>query len=848
MGKVMHYETVADLVRSFPRWGQTPCLSYKTDFRTFRFSYADLYRHIHQDIAILRRNRVKKGDRVIIWGQNSPGWASAFLAIASSGAVAVPLDFRGTAEFAKMVAKEVHPSFAWVGSRMPKVRLSCPIHVLEPLLIFDPEKADVKKAQGRIQRATQSDLLEVVYTSGTTSRPKGVMLTHGNVMSNVAQATASIPINSADVSISLLPLSHMFEQVSNLFGPLSFGSSVVHLERLNRRLIFDALESEHPTFVPIVPRLLELIRHNITMNIQPGKTIRGVVQANMFDALRRISSAFPHPARRLLYPGLARFFPPGVFRFFIAGGAQLDPETERFFDDLGLRILQGYGLTESSPVLAMNSPKLHKIGWVGKPVPGVKIQIAQDGEILAKGPNITTGYYHNPKKTKELFRNSWLATGDLGSFDEDGFLRIYGRKKDMIVTSDGMNVYPEDVEAVLNRLPGVKDSAVVGWPRGGEESVHAVLLLAKGFGSPSTIVAAANSSLPSYARITGYTTWPTSDFPRTTTLKVKKFHVLEYLERQGSREGKVGKTAISTAASNPVYRIIAHVTKQPLSSIKPKANLTADLGLSSLDRVELLAEIEDEYGVSLPDEVISPRTRVADVERLVRMKPVIETALPFRKWVLSRPARLIRDILQHTVLFPTIVWFTQPLVYGYANVKNLQGPSLIVCNHTSHADTPVLLMSLPHQLREQVCPVALLEYFKVKGRHPVKQFFMSMLYEVVCLGAMIIPFPQTSGFGESMRYAGKLVDKGYSILVFPEGERTLDSKIHEFRTGVGLMAVHYKIPVLPVRVRGLFELLPRGAWWPKMSPSSIHFGKPFMVATDNYEEAALEIEKAVREV
>ncbi len=829
---MMRFNTVNELLRSFPSRGSSLCVSYRTDFRTFRFTYSQVYYKVMESTRQLKENRVCKGDAVIIWAPNSPSWLCSFLAIASVGAVAIPLDFRGSKELVEKVAEEVKPKFAFIGDRMPDVSVHCKIERLNP--IWDASL--VNEGSGVLPDQASSSLLEIIYTSGTTGSPKGVLLTNRNVMSNVASAIKGVRLSRKDKVISLLPLSHMFEQVGGLLIPLAHGCHIVYLERLNRRSIFFAIEEERPTFIPIVPRLLDMIRHSIENEVKQSGNDRILVR------MRRLSRSIPGSLRRMVFPKICRLFPISRFRFFISGGAPLEQDTELFFDDLGLPILQGYGLTETSPVLTFNYPKARRIGSVGKPIEGVDIQIADDNEILARGPSVTKGYFKRPDKTRELFRKGWLATGDIGAFDDEGFLFIKGRKKDLIVTSEGMNVYPEDIESILNNIPGVKDSAVVGLKQPGGEQVHAALLLDKTAGSPDAIIAKANSLLPSYSRITGFTVWPEQDFPRTTTMKVRKFKVLEFLLEKHATGEKSGKTI----TSSPLIRIISQVTRRPIGSIRNGSNLTSDLGLGSLDRVELLSMIEDELGVGLPDEVVTPKTTVSQLEKLIVSRPSPEELIKFRPWLNSWPVRLIRVFLQDLIIFPIVVMFTRTAVHGKQNLRGLRGPFIIVCNHSSHFDTPVLLMHLPFRLREEVCPVAMWEYFIVNGKRPFKQFLMDRLYDLAGIAVNLIPFPQTSGFGQSMKYAGSLVDKGYSILVFPEGARTLDGSIHQFKDGVGMMAVNYKIPILPVKVSGLWETLPRGKFWPKMHPSTISFGAHFMVKSEDYREAAREIEEAVR--
>jgi long-chain acyl-CoA synthetase len=437
--------------------------------------------------------------------------------------VLVPLDVRSSPEFVSRIIQQTRPKLLFC-SRETSDDLpdpSPPTIVLEDLAGL----LEGHPAQWSGPAIVDDDIAELMFTSGTTGDPKGVILTHRNLVANIMACRDMVPIDSSSRLLSLLPLSHMLEQMGGLLVPLSRGASIIYPASRQPRTLFSAMQREGVTNIIMVPQALELLMSGME------REVRAKGKEKQWRSLLRIAPFLPLAVRRWLFREVHRQLG-GKLRYIMSGGAYLDPRLAQKWEALGIPILQGYGATEASPVITTNTFQHHRLGSVGKVLPGQEIKIADDGEVLTRGPNVTPGYWQNPEATRAAFEDGWYRTGDLGYLDRDRFLYLKGRKKDLIVLPNGQNVYPEDLETLLNQQMGVKDSVVVGLPSAsGAVRVHAVLLMEEGYRA-SEAVSAVNRQVSDHQRIRGHTVWPQEDFPRTHTLKIRKPLVLEFLQRQ----------------------------------------------------------------------------------------------------------------------------------------------------------------------------------------------------------------------------------------------------------------------------------------------------------------------------
>jgi long-chain acyl-CoA synthetase len=503
-----HARTIPDiLLQARARHGSRPALALRDPARGFSWTFDEVVAFAAGTARWLRAQGVERGDRIVLWGANEPAWGGTFFGALLLGAVVVPLDARSAPEFAARVAERTRARLQVLGATQTPVRgvAAARFADLPPLERGLEPPAPV---------AGEDDLAEIVFTSGTTGTPKGVMITHRNLVSNVRSMIEVVPIQPSYRLLSLLPLSHMFEQAVGLGAALSGGASVVYISTLRPDTIFEALGAERITTILAVPQVLQLFLSAIE------REARRSGRERVFRLLQRVAPLVPFNLRRRLFaPVHARLG--GKFLFF-CGGAYLDPAVARAWENMGVKVVQGYGATEASPAIAANSLAHRNLRSIGKPLTCNEVRLAADGEIQVRGPNVTPGYWEDPLATAAAFEDGWYRTGDLARQDAEGYLYLIGRKKNLIVLASGENVYPEDVENLLLQQPGVRDAVVLGLTRpDGEVEVHAVLLAS----DPDAIAAAVkavNRRLAIHQRVRGTTLWPDDDFPRTLTLKARR--------------------------------------------------------------------------------------------------------------------------------------------------------------------------------------------------------------------------------------------------------------------------------------------------------------------------------------
>ena len=822
-------ETLVDLLNdAAERFGPTTALTIKPGFRQQRWSYLRLRESSERVAAVLRQYGLKKGDRAIIWAPNSPEWVVAFFGCLQAGVVAVPLDVRSAPAFVASIVGQTEPKLAFL-SRQTAQGLpdpGFPVVSLEDL----EEHLDGVAPLGDEPPVAADDIAEIMFTSGTTGDPKGVVLTHQNVVSNAVAAAKVLPVKPWYRLLSLLPLSHMLEQTGGLLVPLLNGASVVYPVSRRPSIIFKTMQTNHVTNFVAVPQALQLFMNGIE------RQVRAQGKERQWRFLLRLASVLPTPVRRWLFRQVHRQLG-GRLGFIMSGGAYLDPELARRWAALGIPVLQGYGTTETSPAITMNTLRYQSLGSVGRVLPGQEVRIAPDGEILTRGPNVTQGYWQNPEATTASFEDGWYKTGDLGYLDSDGFLYLKGRKKDLIVLANGQNVYPEDIEALLHKESGVADTVIVGLPGdGGTVQVHAVLLMEDGTRAPD-VVRSVNRQLASHQQVQGFTLWPEDDFPRTHTLKVKKPLVLDFLlSQQQEPSPSVASDAMQQQApAGELHRVVASICGLPPETLAPGQTLGLDLNLDSLGRVELLSAIEAEIGVYVDEEKLGPETTFQELEDLVQ-RGGTKQDLPFPSWGRSLWCQGLRALLQHTALFPLLRVFYKVQVRGRENLDMLEGSVLFASNHNVSLDNPLIMMSLPNRWRRRLCPAAAAD-----------DAFGNPFWRVAnSLLGNAFPFARDGAVRPSLEHLGQLLDWGWSVLIYPEGYNTYGDMV-PFKAGTGLVAVESRTPVVPVRVT-----LRKGSVFDRASLLSrgeveVSFGQPlaFPRGTD-YREATEQLEAAVK--
>lgn len=521
---------VSLLSQSAQCWGDLPAISLHGS-NPWGWTYRQLWESAGRTAALLRQCGIAHGDRVVLWGDNCPEWVAAFFGVQLVGAVAVPLDAHSSKDFLSLIQNATQPKYMFIGREQEKeLGASHP-----PYLLLEELRArldGIEPINVDQLRVTPEDIAELVFTSGTTGSPKGVILTHHNIVSNVKMAALIFRVTTRNRVLSILPLSHMLEQMADLFLPLSGGASVTYVDTLRPDVIFAAMTSKRITNMGCVPRVLELFADGIKREARRQNRLKQLERAHA------LACRLPFSWRHLLFRKIHQRMG-GSFEYFVVGGARLDVELGRWWEGLGIKVIQGYGMTEASPVVAAGTLRDRDHSSVGRPLPGVEVKIAEDDEIWVRGENVTPGYWENPTATEAAFSDGWYMTRDLGYFDRAGRLHIRGRKDNMIVLGNGMNVYPEDIELVLAADSRVTDAVVLGLPDGEDVEVHGVLLTSEA-DQAADIVRRANSQLAPHQRVQRYTVWPEATFPLTSTMKPKRAditaRILE-IQAQKSRSG-----------------------------------------------------------------------------------------------------------------------------------------------------------------------------------------------------------------------------------------------------------------------------------------------------------------------
>ncbi len=827
-------------------------------YRAYRYTYDEVRRAALAFSRRLARANIGPGDRVVIWGENCPDWIAAMWGCLLARAVLVPVDFRASGELVSRVAAIVDARAVLVGEGLEAAPGGDRVErwPLRQLLAARREDGAGGEADVRRDRGAPDELAEIIFTSGATADPKGVRLTHRNILANVVPVENEVlryrryarpfaPLRF----LNLLPLSHMFGQAMATFIPPLLAGITVFMRGYNPADIVRQIRQRRVSVVVCVPRILEVLRDHV-LRLAP-------------EAAREHPPA--NVARRWWrYRRIHRLF---GFKFwaFVVGAAPLDPELEAFWSRLGFLVVQGYGLTETAPIVTLNHPFRTRRGTVGRPIGGVDVKLGPDGEILVRGNNVTAGYYNAAGETAAAFDDGWFRTGDIGAWDAAGNLTVKGRKKEVIVTPEGLNVFPQDVEQVLGAVPGVRESGVVGISHEGREHVHAVLVLEAG-AEPSAVLREANRRLEDHQQIRGRSIWPGEALPRTEgTRKLKR----RELKRWVASGGRAGQPAAAAGSGGTAAAVVQRFA--PDRAVTDATSL-AELGLSSIERIELLMALEQAFDRTVDEAAFAAAATVGDLRALVA-----ETTLPaaaaagpapgaaaaqpapaaaafdFPTWAASGPARLTRRINLALWLLPLTRVFAWLTVEGRHHLDAAPGPVVYAANHQSHLDAPVILAALPPRQRYRVATAAGKEFFAAHfrvGRHPLRRRLTNSLnYCLACLLFNVFPLPQReAGARDAIRYLGELLGAGTSVLIFPEGRRTDAGEIGPFQPGIGMLAARLQVPIVPVRLEGLDRVLHKS--WRMAVPGRVRvaFGPPLEPAHGSYRELARRVEDAVKAI
>jgi long-chain acyl-CoA synthetase len=818
----------------------------------------------------LHARGVRHGTRVVLSAKNHPLWPIAYFGIVRAGGIAVPVDSGIEAEQMQNIARESEASIALFDSFTIEAFKT----VTGPTVVSLQEIANAgvrlsrDERQGLSERASalpqvhDEDVASLIFTSGTTGKPKGVQLTHKNFTAMIAALAPLFPLTASDRCLSVLPLHHTFEFSCGMLLPFSRGTRVVYLDELNGDNLRRGLREARVTSMVGVPAVWQLLERRILSQV----AARGTVAEFGFARARDLSQiALKTTGVRLgkLLFGQVHEELGGNIRTLISGGAALPRETQELFASLGLSLSEGYGLTEAAPVLAVNKES-RRAGTVGKAVPGVELKIDSPdptgvGEVLARGPNVMKGYTFE-EATREVLDGEWLRTGDLGKFDKRGDLVIVGRAKDVVVTASGENIYPDDLERVLGDIAHVEEYAFVGIPlvSGGERL--ACLWVPKVTDVPrATRLEQAERSfrtalgkLP-YGKQPGLVQMYEGKLPRTGTRKVKRREVRAILDRILSARGK--PSVVGEAQKSPVRQAIAAVKGKPLEEIHATSTLIGDLGFDSLSLSELLAALETQFG-SVDAEALQQCITVGEVEKLVqiaappserpRLEPsryaiqgggrpqlgenLLSTKLPSP--IQEAGKRLIGNL--QDVFYNNIM---SSRVHGSAHIPHNRNV-IVVANHTSHLDMGFVRHALG-KYGEDLVSLAAQDYFFDKQSWK-RAFFENF--------SNLKAFDRRGGLRASERQAAEVISEGRTLLIFPEGTRSTDGQLTEFKALVGHLALYYNVDILPVYIHGAHAAMPKGSKLPKARELEAFIGPPFAVSDMRRLTEGMKLSDASREI
>lgn len=827
----MGREHLASLVDDM-RWrGRETAVVEHRGVRHLRTSYGEIAELAGRFAAELCRREINAGERVVLWGASSAEWMGAFFGCVLRGVIAVPLDAAGAREFVARVIADTQARLI-VGDAELLRGLSgeAPRLALEELRTELPREAEFA-----VDAAVRLDApFQIVFTSGTTAEPKGIVHTHRNVLVSLE------PIESEIVKyrryerlvhplrfMHTLPLSHVFGQFMGLWIPPVLGAELYFETQLEASRMAESLKRERINVLIAVPRVIALLRAYLLSE-----------DASLATDVERVASL---PAWKRWWE-LRRVHRKLGWRFWalICGGATLPGELETFWRAVGILVIQGYGMTETAALVTLNHPFKIGRGTLGKPLPGREVKIGEGGEMLVRGAMVSGATWQGGALRPRT--DEWLATGDLATREESGELRFLGRKGDVIVTAAGMNVHPADLETELLKQSGVKAAAVVACEGANGQEPLAVVIFDGGDAALGEAVRRANASLAEFQQMRRFVRWPDAALPYTSTGKLIRRQVAAWACAAVRGDGTVAKP------KEMMLEMIAEVTGETPREMSDEARLSEDLRLDSLARVQLQLLLESRLGVEMSDDAIAQMQTLGELRGLVgsgvvevaemshegavgasqvRVENASATRTPERRvdneeslrylrWPWSWPMQVVRAAFLEFIAQPLIWLLAAPRVVCEAG-KTPEGPMLIIGNHVTAYDGPLILYALPGRLRRRVAIAMSAEVLgnlrRGRGQDsamlnllaPIGYWLITALYNV-------FPLPRRRGFRRSFAHAGEAMDRGYSVMIFPEGHRSETGRLQRFREGTGLLAKESQVPVLPVALRGLGELKASGRW------------------------------------
>jgi len=868
------------------RWPGNIALELQRQDQVESCTYAELRRMAESLGRWIADAGFGRGSRLAIAADNHPRWVAAYLGIIASGCPVVPLD---TALHADQLAKLLQDSGAAVlfcDAKHSDLAREAVAGSETGLVLMDPERAVSDSSQHRWMTtlpsifregrgtfrpmpAQMDDIASLLYTSGTTADPKGVMLTHANFQGEIDAVFHWVELGPTDALLGVLPMFHVLAQMANLLLPLVKGSRVVYLESLNTTELLRALQERNITAFAVVPQFFNLIHERIFQELKK----RGAVTQRIFTSLLGLNRGLRRVginAGPLLFGKVHKTLGARM-RYLVTGGSRFDPAIATDFHDLGIDVLQAYGLTETTAAVFANSPGDNVIGSVGKALKGVEAQIFDpqapedglpaSGEVALRGTPVMKGYWNRPDATAQVLRGGWFYTGDLGYFDSRKNLFLTGRKKEIIVLSNGKNIYPEEVEAHYLKSPFIKELAVVGLegtPGEAGDRLHAVVVpnfdvlrQRKIVNAKEVIrfdIESLSQQIASTKRIGSYEIWQ-EDLPRTTTRKIKRFEVEKRVKaREKSKLADGSDLPLEQPLSGEqsawldrsevrrALHVIREIVRSAPANLQPTHNLELDLGLDSMQRIELLSHLEEELGGNVEESQLAGIYTVRELVDAVLLSAastgaskaprpgfagwkaiLIEEPDPSAVAALARPQPISSAFWYLFSRLAQVIAFDrfQLRVTGIDKLPK-SGAYLLCSNHQSYLDPLILASVLPPPVFAKVFAVGTSEIF---GEGLMSRLARSLRVVVVDPDANLIPAIRAGAFG---------LRQGRPLILYPEGERSIDGTPRIFKKGAAILSIHLQVPIVPIAIEGFYEAWPRNRPFQGFTPLKIQFGDPIL--------------------
>jgi len=787
--------------------------------------FASLYRNINPD-------------KTVIFSENRPGWVYAFYSAWVNGAIAVPIDFMSSVDDIAYILNDSKPEVIFVSEGTKNTMeeaLKKVSHKTKVFVIDEYEDTETDLLENPVKTDDNDDKTAVIiYTSGTTGNPKGVMLSFRNLKANIDGVYKHIKIYTEDdIILMLLPMHHIFPLMGTMVIPIFTGASIAISPSMTSEDIIKTLQDNKVTMIIGVPRLYSAIFKGIKSKIAASKLATG-----LFNLARKVDS---YSFSKTLFKSVHKKFG-GAIRYMISGGAALDTETGYGFRTLGFKVLEGYGMTEAAPMITFTRPNKIKVGSPGHALPGITIDII-DGEIVASGPNVMQGYYNRPEETADVLKEGRLYTGDLGYLDDEGFLHITGRKKEIIVLSTGKNINPVEIEEKLEKYDTLIKEAGVYHEN---DMLKAIIVPVPGIALKEgetieqkikwEVMDIYNKEVSPYKKVMQFTV-TTEELPRTRLGKLRRFQ-LPGMARATTVKPKEEVKDISLQE----YKILKEYIEQEKGiTVKPTDHIEMDLAMDSLDKVSLQFFIQSTFGVTIDiPEITAFKTLQELSEHIAKTRSKMEvekinwTKILREKVDLSLPKTWFTG---HAFVFFSKMFFSVYFRIKSEGKENIpDGPVILAPNHQSFFDSLFVTSFLK---KKQLAKT----YFYAKEKH-IKQRWLKFLAN----RHNVIVMDLNKDLKLSIQKLGELLKQKKNLIIFPEGTRTRDGELGSFKKTFAILSKELKIPVVPVSIKGAFEALPKGAKFPKpFKKIKVKFLPPVKPEKDSYDKITEKVYKEIEE-